>query len=261
MRNARSGSAPSSEVAARQAEWSTQSSQPALPVGAVHVWRAGLGLEIGCLHLLKRTLSADERARAARFRFARDRERFIAARGLVREILALYLDTAARRLSFGYGVHGKPFLAEPERSGLRFNVSHSLDVVLVAIAYEREVGVDIEHTHSGLEVEAIAETVLSVPEKRALNRFDGEAKRRAFLRLWTRKEAYIKADGQGVALPLQQLDVSVPTRRIAIMDELTGRWRTCARWTIRTLADGPDYAASLVVEGRNWQLARWRWPG
>ncbi len=261
MRNARSGSAAPCEVTTSPAKWYASPLEPALPASAVHVWRADLGSEAACLRLLERNLSAREWARAARFRFARDRERFIAARGLLREIVALYLNTSARRLSFGYTGHGKPFLAEPGHSGLRFNVSHSLDVVLVAVAYEREVGVDIEHMHADLEVEAIAETVLCTAERRALNRFDGKAKRQAFLRFWTRKEAYIKADGRGVSLPLEHIDVSVPAGQVATSDKATGAWRTCARWMLRTLSDGPDYAAALAAEGRDWHLVRWQWPG
>jgi 4'-phosphopantetheinyl transferase len=229
-----------------------------LPADVVHVWRADLGAKAASLRRSEQNLSADEWARAARFRFARDRERFIAARGLLREILALYLSTNAWQLSFGYGTNGKPFLAE--HSTLRFNVSHSFDAVLVAVAHEREVGVDIERVRDGVAVEEIAETVFSAPERHALSRLNGEAKRIAFLRFWTRKEAYIKADGRGVSLPLEHVDVSDPAGRVALADEATGEWRTCERWTLRTLAVGPDYAAAVAVEGKDWQLACWQWP-
>jgi len=206
-------------------------------------------------------LSADEQAWAARFRFAQDRERFIAARGLLREILALYLDAAAQRLRFRYGAHGKPFLSAAEHNDLRFNVSHSLDTMLVALAHAREVGVDIEHAPPDLAVEDIAETVLSAPEKRALSRLDGKAKRMAFLRFWTRKEAYIKADGRGVSLPLERIDVSVPTTRVAVLDGATGEWRVRTDWTLQTLVIGPERAAALAAEGQDWHLACWQWPG
>ena len=204
-------------------------------------------------------MSLDEQARAARFRFVRDRERFIAARGLLREILALYLDTAARRLRFRYGAYGKPFLAE--HGDLRFNVSHSLDAMLVAVAHKREVGVDIEHLGAGIAVEEIAETTLSTPEKHVLSRFDGEARRTAFLRFWVRKEAYIKADGRGVSLPPKHVDVSVPAGRVVVLDETTGKWEACLRWMLQTLAVGPEYVAALAAEGQDWQLACWQWRG
>ena len=205
------------------------------------------------LRRLELNLSADERARAARFRFARDRERFVAARGMLREILSLYLDAEARRLSFGYETHGKPFLAE--HGALCFNVSHSLDTVLIAVAHNRKVGVDIECARGSIAVEEIAERVFSASEKQALSSLEGEAKRMAFLQFWTRKEAYIKADGRGMSLLLEHIDVSAPTDRVAVLDEATDEWRVLADWTVRTLVVGPDHAASLAVEDQGWELA------
>lgn len=261
MRQARSASEASSEPATRVVEWRAPPPELSLAAGVGHVWRADLGLEAAQMRRLERNLSADERARATRFRFARDREHFIAARGLLREIAALYLDAPAWRLRFGYGAHGKPFLLEAEHDDLRFNMSHSFDTVLVAVANRREVGVDIEHVRADIAVEEIAETVFSEPEKRTLSRFDGEAKRMAFLRFWTRKEAYTKADGRGVSLPLRHIDVSVPGDRVAVLDEPTGRWQACSLWTLQTLAVGPDHVAALAAEGLDWQLSCWQWPG
>ena len=231
----------------------------ALPARTVHVWRVSLDPETARLGRLEQNLSADERLRAARFRFARDRERFVAARGLLREILALYLNATARRLSIDYGANGKPFLSE--HSSLRFSVSHSLDMALVAVGHGREVGVDIEHARSDIPMEEIAETVFSAPEKRALYRLNGEAKRMAFLRFWTRKEAYIKADGRGMSLLLKHIDVSATTNRAALLDEAIGEWRVCTDWTLHTLATGPDHAAALAAEGEDWRLVCRQWPG
>jgi 4'-phosphopantetheinyl transferase len=239
-------------------DWCAPPPELELPARTVHVWHIDLDLQTARLGRLEQNLSADERLRAARFRFARDRERFVAARGLLREILALYLNVAARQLSFGYGPNGKPFLAE--HGGLRFNVSHSLNVALVAVAHEREVGVDIEHARYDIPVEEIAETVFSAPEKRTLSRLDGEAKRMTFLRFWTRKEAYIKADGRGMSLLLEHIDVSVPTNRVAVLDEDMGEWLVRANWRLQTLAIGADHAAALAAEGEDWRLACWQWP-
>jgi 4'-phosphopantetheinyl transferase len=244
----------------RALEWCTPPPELSLPAHAVHVWRADLGLEAAYLRHLEQDLSADEQERASRFRFARDRDRFIGARGLLREILALYLNASPARLSFGYSAHGKPFLAGEEHSTLRFNVSHSFDAMLLAIAHMREVGVDIESVRNNIvAIEEIGETVLSEPEKQALARFGGEDKRTNFLRFWTLKEAYIKADGRGVSLPLARIDVSSPEGRVAALDEATGEWRTCPRWELRTLAPVPGYVAALAAEGQDWRLALWHW--
>jgi len=228
----------------------------------VHVWRADLGSKAARLRRLERNLSADERARASRFRLGRDRDRFVGARGLLREILALYLNASPGRLSFGYGAHGKPFLVGDEHSTLRFNVSHSLDAMLLAITHLREVGVDVEGVRNiGLVMDEIGDTVLSEPEKQALARFDGEDKRTNFLRFWTLKEAFIKADGRGMSLPLKRIDVSSPEGWVAVLDKATGEWRRCPRWKLRTLASVPGYVAALAAEGQDWRLALWHWPG
>ena len=246
----------------RALEWRPPPPELSLPANAVHVWRADLGLEATHLRRLEQNLSADERERASRFRFARDRDRFVGARGLLREILAPYLNASPGRLSFGYGAHGKPFLVGKERSALRFNVAHSFDAVLLAFARMREVGVDVEGMRNiGLAMDELGDTVLSEPEKQALARFRGKDRRTTFLRFWTLKEAYIKADGRGVSLPLERIDVSAPEGRVAVLDEATGEWRTCPRWKLRTLAPVPGYVAALAAEGQDWRLALWQWSG
>jgi 4'-phosphopantetheinyl transferase len=256
----KSTSEVSAEPTTTQApEWCTPPSELSLPAHAVHVWRADLGLEAAYLRRLGQNLSADERERASRFRFTRDRVRFIGARGLLREILALYLNASPGRLSFDYGAHGKPFLAG-EHSNLRFNVSHSFDAMLLAIAHMREVGVDVEGMGNiGLAMDELGDTVLSEPEKQALTRFRGEDRRTTFLRFWTLKEAFIKADGRGVSLPLKRIDVSAREGRVAVLNEATGEWRTCSRWELRTLAPVPGYVAALAAEGQDWRLALWHW--
>jgi 4'-phosphopantetheinyl transferase len=251
--------ASSEPTTTRALKWCTPSPELSLLPNAVHVWRADLGMEAAYLRRLERSLSADERARASRFRFPRDRDRFVGARGLLREILAPYLNDSPEGLSFGYGAHGKPFLTG-EHGTLRFNVSHSFDAMLLAIANLREVGVDVESMRNiGLVMDEIGDMVLSEPEKQALARFDGEDKRTNFLRFWTLKEALIKADGRGVSLPLKQIDVSASEGRVAVVNETTGEWRRCTRWKLRTLTPVPGYVAALAAEGQDWRLALWHW--
>ncbi len=228
----------------------------------VHVWRAHLDLDTKRLRRLEGSLSTDEQTRAAGFRFARDRKRLIAARGVLREVLALYLDTEPRRLVFSYGPYGKPFLADAVQSALRFNVSHSLDTMLIAVSNEREVGVDIQYAGTDIRLEEIAAATLSEAETEVLSRVHGEARRTAALRLFARKEAYIKADGRGMSLPLRQIDVSHPAGKIAVLDEKTGHWEVCTRLVLQSLAVGPAYVAALAAEGpESWPLACWRWEG
>ena len=156
------------------------------------------------------TLAADEQARAERFHFERDREHFIVARGVLRAILGRYLNRAPERLSFCYGAHGKPALAgEAGADAIRFNVSHSHGVALYAVTRGREVGIDLERIRFDLAVLEIAERFFSRREVATLRTLPTEAQRQAFFRCWTRKEAYIKARGEGLSLPLDQFDVSL----------------------------------------------------
>lgn len=227
---------------------------------AVHVWRVTLDANAKRLVRLEHLLSSDEKARAARFRFDRDRRYFISARGLLREIISQYLNTLPDRLSFRYGAHGKPYLVRQGNSDLNFNVSHTSDTALIAVARRREVGVDIEHISRDVSVVNLAETVFSSPEKQALSGLGSKDKLRAFFRFWTRKEAYIKADGRGVSLPLELIDVS-SEGRVTILDGATRSWHVCERWMLWTIEAGQDHAAALAAEGRDWHPVCRQWSG
>ena len=232
----------------------------ALSDDAVHVWRVTLDANAARLGRLEHHLSSDERARAARFRFERDRRNFILVRGLLREIVSRYLDTSPDRPRFRYGAQGKPHLVQQGNSDLRFNLAHTSSTALFAVTRGREVGVDIERITPDVPVEELAEMVFSTPERQILGDLDGRSRREVFFRFWARKEAYIKADGRGVSLPLERIDVSGQDR-VAILDESTGTWRTPERWTLRTIEAGRDHAAALAAEGRDWHPVCRQWPG
>jgi len=248
-----------SELATPARDWCAPPSQPALPHELVHVWRADLDVGAACASSLRCSLSADERGRGARFRFARDRNRYFAGRGLLREILAKYLDVRGGQLRLRRASYGKPFVAGHD--DLRFNVSHAGATMLVAVAYRREVGIDIEQIASHLSTEELADTTLSPPELSVLDAFRGEAKQAAFLGLWTRKEAYLKADGRGLSLPVTDVDVTAPEGRVALWNESTGAWESSMRWMLQTLAVGPEHVAALAAEGRAWRFICFQWAG
>ena len=184
----------------------------ALAIGRdeVHVWQATLDRTPSELQSLFDSLAADERARAGRFHFDRDRVRFVVARGVLRAILGRYMNRAPVSLSFRYGSHGKPALAgEADGDAICFNLSHSNGVALYAIARHRAVGVDLERIRFDLPVVEIAERFFSRREVAALRMLPSEQQHQAFFCCWTRKEAYIKARGEGLSLPLDQFDVSL----------------------------------------------------
>jgi 4'-phosphopantetheinyl transferase len=226
----------------------------------VHVWRAVLDPPALWIERLQRTLSADEVQRAARFHFARDRRRFIVARGALRDILGRYLGVPPSALEFRYSVYGKPDLAGvADGQRLCFNLSHSYEMALFAITCDRDVGVDIEHLDRAIACEEVAERFFSARERATLRALPADVQHRAFFNCWTRKEAYIKAHGEGLSLPLDQFDVSLaPGEPVALL-ATHGDPQETLRWSLQALTPGPGYVAALAVEGQGWQLSCWQW--
>ncbi len=219
----------------------------------VQVWRAALDLAPHRLAQLNRMLTPDERERAARFRFARDRLRFVAARGVLRELLARCLGCEASALRFSYGPRGKPALAGSPGNGLRFNVSHSAGTALFALALGREVGVDLEALQQNTAHADIAGRFFSQHERDALDALPGAARPLAFLRCWTRKEAFIKATGDGLSFPLDRFDVALDERHSALL-AVHDEPQATERWLLRDLPAGYGFVAALAAERRDWRL-------
>lgn len=241
-------------VAARGA----RTQRPGIRRGTVDVWRAHLALPPGELSRISPCLNDDERQRAARFRFQRDRDHFLASRGLLRHILSSYLNTPPGEIHFGYAPQGKPYLVD--HPGLHFNLSHAADVLVIAVAAGRELGVDVERVFSEAVMNEVSGPVLSDPERVAFGRLHPDQRRGWFVRLWTRKEAYIKADGRGMSLRLEGIDVSTLPERVRLMGDAPDEWPLCQRWAIRELEVAPGYAGALASEGFDWGVAYFDWP-
>jgi 4'-phosphopantetheinyl transferase len=240
--------------------WCSPPSALVLGGDEIHVWRASLDQPRSLSEGFLRTLAADERERAARFYFAKDRDHFIVARGVLRTILSRYLNRMPERVTFCYGAHGKPALAGDNGSdAIRFNVAHSHGVALYAVTRGREVGIDLERIRLDLAVMEIAERFFSRREVAALRTLPTEAQHHAFFRCWTRKEAYIKARGEGLSLPLDEFDVSLAPGEPAA---LLGTQRDpceAFHWSLWELPLAANYAAALAVAGHGWRLACWQW--
>jgi 4'-phosphopantetheinyl transferase len=225
----------------------------------VHVWRAPLVQSAERVEELQRLLGEDERRRAARFHFRKDRECFIVARGLLRTILGRYLHSEPRSLRFIYSVYGKPSLADSS-GGLRFNLSHSGDFALLALTYGRELGVDIEKLRTDFANEQIAGRFFSPREVARLRALPAGLRLEAFFNCWTRKEAYIKAHGEGLSLPLDGFDVTLAPDEPAQLLSTRDDPGEASRWSLRALHPCHGYVAALAVEGDGWRLKTWRWP-
>ena len=233
--------------------WLPPPANLALSDNEVHVWRVSLDLTASQIQSLQHTLAAGEMSWAERFYFHKDRRRFIVTRALLRAILSRYLDVEPGQLRFCYSPSGKPALvAMPDRKTLSFNLSHSHELALVGVAFNREIGIDLELIRTDFPCEQIARQLFSPQENAVLHALPIKMKHEAFFNCWTRKEAYVKARGEGLALPLQQFDVSLSSIR--------GDPQEAYRWSLRELIPAPGYVAALVVEGHNWRLACWQWP-
>ncbi len=197
-------------------------------------------------------LSVEEAARAARFIFPRDRARFIVAHAALREILGSCTGQDAKSLVIGVAEKGKPYLAEHPR--VRFNLSHSGSFAMLAVALDREVGVDIECIKPQRSTDSIAERFFAPAEVRDLLATPEDRRVAAFFACWSRKEAYIKARGLGLGIPLDSFQVSLGENAELLAAEDRDRWSMYA-------LKAPDgYAAALVAEGSGWRLAQSGWP-
>lgn len=240
--------------------WLSPPRDLALPERAVHIWRMSLEPGEPVVQRLQRTLSEDELSRAARFHFERDRRHYIVARGVLRNILAGYLGTDPARLRFAYTSYGKPSLvAAPGLDALNFNVSHSHTMALFAVARDRELGVDIEYIRTNFEAVEIAERFFSADERAVLRTVPDTMKFEGFFNCWTRKEAYIKALGEGLSHPLDTFDVTLAPGEPARLLSTRSDPQDVERWSMHELLPGAGYKAALVVAGSDVKVDCWQW--
>ena len=181
-------------------------------------------------------LSEDERSRANNFKREHLKQRFVAARGNLREILAKYLACKPNEILFSYGDRGKPYI-----DGVYFNLAHSQDLAIYAISGDREVGIDLEYIDLKCDVDAIAKNYFLPSEQKLIKGLSDRAKYLAFFRAWTLKEAYGKATGQGIANILDSLDVS------ALIEMPIGETLQLGDWKLQALDTAPDYCAALCI--------------
>lgn len=228
----------------------------ALTGDQVDIWRADIDLPSSTVQRLEQNLVEEELARARRFYFERDRIHFTVARGLLREVLGRYVGTPPHRLRFRSNEYGKPFL---EDDAVRFNLSHSGGVALFAVTRRREIGVDIECIRKDFDCLEIAGRFFSKQEQKALEALPADLQPIAFFNCWTRKEAFIKAIGEGVSFPLDRFDVSLAPGQLARLISIRGDSSAAEGWNLQELQVGDRYAAAVVVEGGDCELQFWEW--
>src|SRR5579863_4068971 len=227
-------------------QWNIPPENITLQDNEVHVWRASLNAPLSDIEALKRLLSDEEVTRAERFYFEKGRHGYIVAHGILRILLGRYLTVDPRQLRFQTNAYGKPSVEQPAHgTRLHFNLSHSHELAAYAFTRVGEVGIDIEYTRTHVEYEELAKHSFSPYESAALHDLPESMKQEAFFNCWTRKEAYIKARGMGLSLPLHLFDVSLKPGEPAALLASREDAREMAHWTMHALAPGPDYAGAL----------------
>lgn len=199
-------------------------------------------------------LNPEERTRAQRFHFEKDRNRFIVARGLLRKILAQYLPIDPAQINFSFNNYGKPELID---AVLQFNLSHAKDAVLYAITKQFPVGIDIEVISDKHDIDAIAERYFSKNEYAVLKNLSGKEKILAFYNAWTRKEAFLKAIGQGLSYSLADVEVSIVPAEKAEFINLGNPEFLLNEWSLLIPPETADYAAALAVKGKVQSVKYW----
>jgi 4'-phosphopantetheinyl transferase len=235
--------------------WIRASTPPALGIKELQVWRASLDLAPELLHRIGSALNANEKERARRFLIERARERFIAARGILRQLLGMYLEIDPHKVEMHYGPQGKPSLASSHHSKTCFSVSHSQGMGLFAFANGSAIGVDIEEVKPDFEGMQIASHFFSQDEIAGLAKLPSKLAEAAFFGCWTRKEAYVKARGEGLSIPLRSFTVSFADKAQALGED--GE----VGWSCYALEPAPGYAGAVVAAGERWRLRCYEWSG
>lgn len=238
--------------------WTDPPETAELREGEVHLWRAELNAPQAWTDQAYETLASDEKERAERFIREEHGQRFTVARGTLRILLGIYTGRAPAQIAFVYGKDEKPALA-PSTGDVEFNVSHSGDLALLAFSRDHIVGVDLESYREKLEIEKIARRYFSPAETQTLVDLPAHKQEEAFYRCWTRKEAYIKAKGDGMRIRLDAFDVSFsPGEAPKLLRSSEGQ-AECDAWTVYDIdVERKNFAAALVTRGTAIKVENWR---
>lgn len=227
----------------------------------IHVWSASIKLRENQLSRLTQFLSPEEWNKASRFRFSEYEDAYKASHSILRIILSKYVQVEPNRLLFVTNAYGKPRLLDELNPGnICFNLSHSHELLVVAITSDCEIGIDIEYMRSLENLEQISSRFFSVEENRHLHRFSGFEMQKAFYTCWTRKEAFMKAKGVGLALGLDRFSVSVVPEVFPIPLVLHWDPLEAPLWSLRDVYIAPEYACCVAVNGKVDRLSHLSFP-
>ena len=232
-------------------------SSPAIDLAGdeIHVWSASLVQPENVVANLTELLSDDEKARANRFYFAKDRAHFIVGRGLLRKFLGNYLGLDPAWVAFDYGPFGKPALKAGEITHtLQFNLSHSNGLALYAFGWNRALGIDVEYVRAMANEDDFAAQIFSASESALIASLAGDQKRRAFFKIWTCKEAFFKASGDGLTRPIDQAEIAIDAEENARLVSIAGDRKQALGWRLKTFQPGINYQAALAFQGNQAKI-------
>lgn len=250
------------ERPSRDSWWRQADSPPTFPDARIDIWRVqldprGAGSEVS---VLSPVLSPDERARASRFHFERDRIHFTRCRSALRELLADYINIPAAEIRFEYLPSGKPQLVVAQNPhSLQFNVSHSANMALIAVGSEHRLGVDIEKIRADVDTPTLAERFFSPRERTGLQSLPEDLRLRAFFACWTRKEAFLKATGEGLSFPLSDFSVSTHPDLAPELEEINGEADAAKEWRLSDLLADDGFRAAVACENTRISLETYSW--
>lgn len=240
-----------------QSSWETGRFPPQLGINDVHVWAVRLSHRWSEVSLFEELLSEDEKTRAGRFRFDRDRQQYRITHGLLRILVGQYLASHPATVQFSENEYGKPAVTE---GNLAFNISHSRGAGLMAFTRGRDIGVDLEWMNCRIATDQLAKYAFSEWEYDQYAAVSDDQKYLAFYNCWTRKEAFVKALGKGLAMPLGSFDVSVQPGHDTRLVRIEGGAIECQQWTMHSLTPFPGYAGTVLARGRDWNLSCFSFP-
>ncbi len=227
----------------------------------LHIWRADLDTFAKQNRHFWSLLAPDEQARAHRFRFEGDKHTFVTTRGILRTLLGRYVDLPPQEIQFTYSAHGKPALSPtPSTMNCQFNVSHTHGVALFAFCQDASVGVDVERIRPLPDAPQIASRFFSPTENQSFLALPAAQRNKAFFNCWTRKEAFIKAVGEGLSYPLDAFNVTLEPGQPARFLQIRGSAAQAANWSLFAFSPAPGYVGATAVPRQNWRLSTWSYP-
>lgn len=242
-------------------QWKKEMPEKPISKNRVDICRGLLSLSENQRKAFLEILSPEEKEKAFRFHFEKDRTAYIAARGMLRQLLAQYLDEKPESIHFGYTSFGKPFLKHPlHNAKVHFNLSHAGNLGLFAFSSEAEIGIDIEFIREDFSIDSIVDHYFCSPEIQAIQNTDPSNAFSLFFKFWTRKEAILKAMGKGLSFPLEKCNVSHVKELEFSPVILSDSQEENPVWYVRDLLPGKNYAAALALKKTNVELSLWDFP-